>query len=155
MPFSYSTDNQTQNGVQSIAGRGPMPYFHDQYDAQRSMWGRTPEAMYPDGYLGTISSRREDKLLDSVKNITGKRSYTRGVHKGERIDPSDYHWTPEWNPMVGLRSEAVGLRTALVDGGYVTPHLTKMGKMPQPIDQTIPLDPERIRSLQRLAPPWS
>lgn len=153
MGFSYSTDNQTMNGVQSIAG-GPMPYFHSAHDANLSMWGRTPEAAYPDGYLGTIRSRRDDKILASVKDATGRRSYERGVHKGERINQDDYHWIPEWNPMTGLRNEAMGLRTAPAGDHFVTPHLTKMGKMPQQIDQVLPLDPDRVRHLQRLAPPW-
>ena len=43
---------------------GPTPYAHDQLDALRMYWRRTPEAQYPDGYLGTINPRRGDRLLD-------------------------------------------------------------------------------------------
>jgi hypothetical protein len=73
-------------------GYGPQVFFRDSMDARRSMWGQTPEATYPDGYLGTIRSRRDDRLLDTLKNRQAEKAYQRGVHKGERIDPSDYFW---------------------------------------------------------------
>lgn len=133
---------------------GPQPFFHNDQDARRSMWRRTPEAMYPDGYLGTIRSRRDDRLLDSVKSREGERNYQRGVHKGERIDPTDYHWLPEWNPMTGLRNEAAGIRTAPPGKDMWPVHLTNRGKPPQPIDQPILVDPHHADQLKRLAPPW-
>lgn len=76
----------------------------DRLDAMR-MNGRTPEAQYPDGYLGTIRSRREDRLLDAVKQKIGDRSYQRGVHKGIQIDPGDYYWPDELQPTRGLQLE--------------------------------------------------
>src|SRR5688500_16168090 len=66
---------------------GPQPFFRDAQDERRSMWRRTPDAQYPDGYLGTIPSRRGDRILDTLKSRQNQRSYQRGVHKGERIDP--------------------------------------------------------------------
>lgn len=77
--------------------------FRDPLDAARSgMSGFVPSAAYPDGYLGTIQSRREDRFLDNLKGQLNQRSYTRGVHKGEKVDASDYFWPPELDPMRGL-----------------------------------------------------
>ena len=76
-------------------------------DYQRLGLGRVPEAEYPDGYLGTIRSRRDDKgkpyavsdtVLDSLKNRQNQRAYQRGVHKGERIDPGQYRWPADLRP---------------------------------------------------------
>lgn len=100
-----------QPGSQVISGGGGSldPYWHNEMDARRSMFRRVPSAQYPDGYLGTITSRREDRLLDSIKHRENARSYTRGVHKGERIDPVDYFWPESFHPMSGLLRQA-GLR---------------------------------------------
>ena len=70
---------------------GPEAWSRDPLDAKR-MAQFTPEATYPDGYLGTIRSRRDDRLLNDLKDRQGKRPYQRGVHKGERVDPRDYYW---------------------------------------------------------------
>jgi hypothetical protein len=94
-----------QPGSFTTGGGGTSPH-RDTLDARRQ--GRaapfTPDAQYPDGYLGTIQSRREDRLLDHLKVQLTKRPYTnRGVHKADRIDPGDYVW-PEWfNPQIGLK----------------------------------------------------
>src|SRR5215510_11759989 len=89
---------------------GPAPRGHDYLDNLRMYWRRTPEAMYPDGYLGTIPSRRGDRLLDNLKQRQQNRPYTRGIHKGERIDQQDYFWPPEFNLWTGLEMEAAGVR---------------------------------------------
>jgi hypothetical protein len=76
-------------------------------DFARMGVGRAPQAEYPDGYLGTIRSRRDDKgkpyamsdtVLDSLKNRQNQRAYQRGVHKGERIDPASYMWPENLEP---------------------------------------------------------
>jgi hypothetical protein len=83
--------------------------FRDPLDAARSgMAGFIPSAQWPDGYLGTIQSRREDRMLDSLKGQINQRSYQRGVHKGEKIDAADYFWPGELQPDRGLRAEAGG-----------------------------------------------
>lgn len=87
---------------------GPQPYFRDVLDERRTMWRQTPEAQYPDGYLGTLNSRREDRLLATLTARANQRPFARGVHKGERMDPSDYFWPPEFNMMTGLELEAIG-----------------------------------------------
>jgi hypothetical protein len=82
-------------------------------DARRMMQtGRVPSAEYPDGYLGTIGAgtRRQDRLLNNIGNRATQRSYQRGVHKGERIDPVDYYWPDDFHPLIGLEYEAAGRR---------------------------------------------
>jgi hypothetical protein len=88
---------------------GPAPRGHDELDNLRMYWRRTPEATYPDGYLGTVPSRRGDRLMDGLKARTNK-PYTRGVHKGERIDPTDYQWPAEFNLWTGLQYQAAGIK---------------------------------------------
>lgn len=121
---------------------GPQPFFRDELDSFRSMWRRTPEAQYPDGYLGTITARRDDRLLQSLRSRENQRSYQRGVHKGERIDPGDYVWPDQFNLTTGIRREA---RASYVDedefrgyavaryappgGGEVTGRLVADGRM--------------------------
>lgn len=84
--------------------------FRDPLDAARSgMAGFIPSAQWPDGYLGTIQSRREDRMLDSLKGQINQRSYTRGVHKGEKIDAADYFWPGELQPDRGLAAEAAAV----------------------------------------------
>lgn len=95
---------------------GPMPFAHNYLDAMRMNWRRTPEAVYPDGYLGTIQTRRGDRLLDGLKARQQQRPYTRGIHKGERIDNRDYFWPEEFNLWSGLENEMTGMR-------YVSPNL--------------------------------
>ena len=62
-------------------------------DSMRIGTGRVPHAEYPDGYLGTIRSRRDDKgrpnsdsevLLDSVFKATGGHPRFPGVKPGTR-----------------------------------------------------------------------
>lgn len=63
---------------------------------------RTPGAEYPNGYLGTITNRREDRLFDSLKARQNQRSYQRGVHLGERIDPGTYLYPEGMDPLMGI-----------------------------------------------------
>jgi hypothetical protein len=91
---------------------GPQPFAHNYLDAVRMNWRRTPEATYPDGYLGTVNTRRGDRLLDGLKARSTNRPYTRGIHKGERLDQRDYFWPKEFNLWSGLENEAAGLRWA-------------------------------------------
>jgi hypothetical protein len=105
-PYNFGAPGNanTQGG-----GGGMGPHFRDALDAQRSMYNRTPEAMFPDGYLGTIHSRRGDRLLDNLKTRQNQRSYQRGVHKGERIDKADYFWPQALQPDRGLMRMAQGI----------------------------------------------
>lgn len=88
-----------QQGSATVGGGGGLPLvgFRSVLDARISMaTGKTPEAQYPDGYLGSVIDRREDKLLQTVRN--NARSYTRGVHKGSKIASQDYFWPDDFHP---------------------------------------------------------
>ena len=78
-------------GTNTTYGGGGVPIARSEIDESRMGIGRQPSAEYPDGYLGTIRSRRDDRgrssstsdtVLDSMKNRVGQRSYQRGVHRG-------------------------------------------------------------------------
>lgn len=113
------------------AGSAQAIRFRDPLDARRSMVGQTPDAQYPDGYLGTIQSRREDRLLKNLQNRLTNRSYQRGVHKGEKIDPSDYFWPADFNDKTGLLYEEAGMHWTA--SGSPLEHLVNGGK-PGPQD---------------------
>lgn len=107
--FMYNTP-VGQQGSTSVGGGGgingsqiKLAGFRDILDAKRAMVGRTPNAEYADGYLGNITDRREDKMMQTVRN--NARSYTRGVHKGSKIAPTDYFWPDDFNPMTGLEHQ--------------------------------------------------
>jgi hypothetical protein len=80
-------------GAYTTTGGGGTPVVpRGDLDFLRLGVGRTPSAEYPDGYLGTMRSRRDDRgmptdtLLDSLKSRQNQRGYQRGVHKGEVLD---------------------------------------------------------------------
>jgi len=95
-------------GAYTTTGGGGTPVVpRSSMDFLRLGIGRAPQAEYPDGYLGTIRSRRDDKgkpyavsdtVLDSLKARQTQRGYQRGVHKGERIDPGQYLWPKGLEP---------------------------------------------------------
>ena len=131
-------------------------------------WRRTPEATYPDGYLGTINTRRQDRLLDGLKQRQNNRPYTRGVHKGERIDGRDYFWPAEFNQMTALEAEAKGMRFSPPGLGLdleyeryptdrkVGPKRVPAGGQSHGTAQWgTRYQPDRAEALRRLAPGWS
>ena len=146
-------------GGESQPVLGPTPMFRDAKDRQLAAFGATPLTQHPDGYLGTMSSnRRQDKLLDSVKR-QNHRSYSRGVHKGERINSGDYLWPEEFNLTTGLELQAQGRKFA--PPGAEPIRLTNDGKagprgIPRGLDrpQTEQIDMQRRSMLKRLAPGW-
>lgn len=104
-------EGTNQPGAHTYGGGGTYNAGVIQYrstlDAKRAAHGQLPYAQYPDGYLGTLSQdRRQDKLLDNITEKLNQRSYQRGVHKGEKIDRSDYFWPDDANPMRRIRAEA-------------------------------------------------
>ena len=154
---------------------GPVPRGRDYLDDLRMNWRRTPNAEYPDGYLGTIPSRRGDRLMDGLKARMNNRPYTRGIHKGERIDAQDYFWPPEFNLWaLGCRAGQScpsgwtcprffppGIGKYLEDERYPTDR--KVGPRGVPVGarnarsvpQQAPLNPDRIPMLRGQAPPWA
>lgn len=140
----------------AYAGAANLVSSRDALDGFRMGGGRLPEADYPDGYLGTIRSRREDRLLDAVKSKIGDRSYQRGVHKGLQIDPQDYTWPEELQPTRGLELQMRGVRNAplqttteqiLYGRGLPRGAESLVGPMPGEIS-------ERAPQLARLLPGW-
>lgn len=141
--------------------------FRDPLDAKRAgMGSRVPSAEYPDGYLGTITDRRQDRLLKGVQKRLTDRSYQRGVHKGDKIDNGDYSW-PEAggvNPQAGLVYEAQGLKWTqsgnpverLAHGGKVNAlSPAEMGALQQKYgvaEVMADIDPVRAARLRKLLP---
>jgi len=81
--------------------------YRSPLDAARAAQGQLPMAEYPDGYLGTIVDRHQDKLLGAIQEKLTERSYQRGVHKGEKIAGSDYFWAGKSiTPDMRLRAQA-------------------------------------------------
>lgn len=137
---------------------GPAPVFRNAKDARLAAFGASPDAQYPDGYLGTITNRRQDKIQSAVVR-QNQRQYTRGVHKGERINPGDYVWPKEFNLYTGIELLSEGKKYAPTGG--ITPQLTNDGKtgprgipsgLTRPMKPTI--DKARQANLKSLAPAW-
>ena len=110
MSFQYLPPvDQPGSVVRANGGGGTQVVgYRSALDAQRTA-AKTPSAEYPDGYLGTIKSRREDRLLKNLQSRLTQRSYQRGVHKGDKVDPGDYVWpTGNVNPMAGIEAQMRG-----------------------------------------------
>ena len=144
-------------------GGGGTPAARSDLDFMRMGVGRVPHAEYPDGYLGTIRSRRDDKgkpnsvseaVLGSLQTRVNQRSYQRGVHKGERIDPGDYAWTNQWNNETGIINQMRGKRTTLVEIPVRPTHLVNDGKADIPNDVPSGINPRRQAQMARLRPRW-
>lgn len=168
--WSYNTPVGQNGSMAYGAGGGlygsetKLAGFRNILDAKRAMVGRTPDAEYPDGYLGSITDRREDKLLQHVRE--NAKSYTRGVHKGSRIEAQDYFWPADFNPMTGLEMQAKGKKwTAsgspverLVYGDKWLSQAEEVqirNQMNLPVDpQMRNADPEVRANLRRNGPAW-
>lgn len=122
---------------------GPEPWFRDKLDAARS--GRIPSAEYPDGYLSTVRTRRQDRLVQHGGERQTQKSYERGVHVGARVSPESYFWTNEVNPKMGLELQAAGMKFA--PQGEAHTHLINGGKPGPRGSQS--LDDERLRPRAR------
>lgn len=136
--------------TQSAALLGPEPVFRDAKDRRLVAFGASPDTAHPDGYLGTegASTRRQDKLLDSVHR-QNHRSYSRGVHKGERVNPGDYLWPEEFNPDTGILNQMQGgLKQTVV--GSEPKRLTNDGKAgPRGIPSNLDRPQQEIIDYQR------
>jgi hypothetical protein len=155
--------------VQNANGGVPLVGARSIQDARRMMQtGRAPQAQYPDGYLGTIIDRREDRVMVNVQGRLTERSYQRGIHKGERIDLGDYFWTPQINPMSGIEAQERGERWNI--SGNQPRHLVNVGKQPvntpemfrtkqvhHPENDAVlgAINPKRVSQLAHLRPGWS
>lgn len=152
-------------GYNNMGGQG-VPVARSELDAIRMGTGRVPQAEYPDGYLGTIRSRRDDRLLDSIKSRVGQKAYQRGVHKGERIEPSAYFWPMEFSDQSGLRRQSKAkydpeagvfrIPRATPQWQLVpAPHLVNDGKANTVSDSPAIINTMRANALAYLKPNWS
>lgn len=143
-------------GTDMLTARDPL-------DAKRMAAGFAPGASYPDGYLGSQTDRRDDKLAVLQTRLTGN-SYQRGVHKGERADPSDYFWRDGVDPEAGLARQSMAVATD-VEGGAVlmAQRYAPTGNVPERLahggktaGMTDPLaDPNRAAGMRQDLPTWS
>jgi hypothetical protein len=72
--------------------------------------GQTPEAQWPDGYLGSVQNRYSGKKDIDAQLVTrlSDRSYQRGVHKDVKMPANAYMWPSDFNPDSGLKNQARG-----------------------------------------------
>jgi hypothetical protein len=142
-------------GTLAATGGGGNISARDAIDyARMGSPGQTPEAQYPDGYLGSANGRREGRMAKGNGDPNTK-PYARGVHRGERIDPGDYTWPAEQNPQRGLMAIARGVKTGLAGPSYLmnAPLVAGGRDLPQPQTPSIP-DPHRSTQMAGLVPPW-
>lgn len=159
-----AVNGQPQSGGTVQSGGGG---YYSILDMKRSAAdpAKVPYAEYPDGYLGNVNSRREDRLLTHIQTRLTQRSYQRGVHKGERVDPQDYYWNDAIDPEAGLRAQARGERwTAQGTKSEQINHLGKdhllspeqMADVANGLGLKAPnqIDPIRSARMSRLLPSW-
>lgn len=159
-------------GTNTVYGGGGVPVARSELDFLRMGVGRAPQAEYPDGYLGTIRSRRDDRgrpsstsdnVLDSLKTRVGQRGYQRGVHRGERIDSSDYYYPAGLDNMRGIQRQM----SASKQGNVLMskrnspnfnlaprPHLPNDGKADMRSTSPGEIDQKRVDKFARMRPQW-
>lgn len=138
--------------VRSGGGGGyPVLGARNALDMRRMMQsGRTPDAQYPDGYLGSTGGRHEDRLLQSYgASARYDRPADRGVHKGDRLDRAAYSW-PTWlTPMSGIqRQSRTQRRFAPVGTPADAPSIPGSSATPSSAQ------PMKASDLAKFAPTW-
>lgn len=154
---SWSNPSEQPNAIPNNM-YGPSPVFRSSKDELLSGYRSQPDTQHPDGYLGTINSnRRQDKILGTLSRMNA-RQYSRGVHKGERINPGDYVWPQEFNPLTGIILESQGKKFS--PPGAEPVRLTNDGKvgprgLPTPDEsQAVEISPERRSYFKSIMPAW-
>lgn len=157
-------------GTYTNYGGGGTPVARSELDFLRMGVGREPSAEYPDGYLGTIRTRRDDRgrpnsvseqVLHGLKVRQTQRGYQRGVHRGERIDAGDYYLAPEFaldrgikRQMAAARKGAPALRFAPAFSLAPAPHLVNDGKANTRSSAPLEMNKTRKSQLRGLSPQW-
>jgi hypothetical protein len=159
-------------GTNTTYGGGGVPIARSELDFMRMGVGRQPSAEYPDGYLGPIRSRRDDrgrpssvsdKVLDGLKVRIGQRSYQRGVHRGERIDASDYYYPAGLENTRGIARQMKAVKDGnvyRVERGVENamaapaPHLPNDGKANMRSTAPQALNKQRVDQMARMRPAW-
>lgn len=158
-------------GTYTNYGGGGTPVARSEMDYLRLGVGREPSAEYPDGYLGTIRTRRDDRgrpnstseqVLDRLKVRQTQRGYQRGVHRGERIDPSDYYLPREMSAERGIQRQISAARKGQPVPRFApafalapAPHLPNDGKANLRSNEPYEVNTRRVSQLNRLKPRWS
>lgn len=161
-------------GTNTVYGGGGQAVARSEMDESRMGIGRQPSAEYPAGYLGTIRSRRDDRgrpsstsdtVLNGIKNRIGQKSYQRGVHRGERIDPSDYYYPSGLEADRGIKRQMRGVKvgnTTLTKKNadniklVPAPHLPNDGKAGPTVKSDSPgqINQRRAQQWSPLKPRW-
>lgn len=160
-------------GTNTVYGGGGVPVARSELDFLRIGVGRQPSAEYPDGYLGTIRTRREDRgrtgdttsdnVLRGVKGRVNQRAYQRGVHRGERIDQSDYYYPEGLEADRGIKRQMqasyngsvyLAKRNAENQKLVPNPHLQNDGKSNLRSTSIGEINQVRAHQLKSLVPSW-
>jgi hypothetical protein len=158
-------------GTNTTYGGGGVPVARSEMDFLRMGVGRTPEAEYPDGYLGTIRSRRDDRgrpsstsdrVMDSLKSRIGQKQYQRGVHRGERVDPSDYYYPDGLDNQRGIKRQikaakagTAAKRNSPRNDLVPAPHLPNDGKANMRSTSPGEINKVRADKFARMRPNWN
>lgn len=138
-----------------VGSMPPEPWARSVLDAKRMMHKRVPQAEYPAGFLGTITSRRGDRVLDSLKARVNQRSYQRGVHLGERIDPGDYLYPEGMDPLMGIQRQATTGKRFAPALEYFQPTPTVDAHLaPRGSESIVTIDVHRSAQLAMLRPTY-
>lgn len=157
-------------GTYTNYGGGGTPVARSELDFLRIGVGREPSAEYPSGYLGTIQSRRDargrmngtaEDVLGAVKTRLNQRGYQRGVHRGERIDPSDYYLPVGMTADRGIERQMQAAKKGVDVPRFApafmyapAPHLPNDGKANLKSNEPYEVNRHRQQQLQRLTPGW-
>lgn len=160
-------------GTYTNYGGGGVAVARGELDYLRMGVGREPSAEYPDGYLGTIRTRRDDRgrpnsvseqVLNGLKVRQTQRGYQRGVHRGERIDPSDYYLPPEMAMDRGIRRQMAAAKKNAPSPRFApafslapAPHLPNDGKAGPDVKSNSPyeINQRRVSQLRNMKPGWA
>ncbi|WP_409238307.1 hypothetical protein [Streptomyces sp. PA5.6] len=155
----YSTPYQLPGAGSAVVGGGSTRLTGGQAISQARQNLSAPrlgDAEYPDGYLGTITSRRSDRLNNNGSRTTERnhtRPYTRGVHKGSRLGAKDYQWPADFHPMTGIEHQMRGQKWTATGSPEGT-HLVNGAKTQQPASSDVDQNAERLTALRSLLPEW-
>jgi hypothetical protein len=158
-------------GTYTNYGGGGVAVARSEMDYMRMGVGREPSAEYPDGYLGTIRTRRDDRgrpnsvseqVLHGLKVRQTQRGYQRGVHRGERIDPGDYYLPTGFEEDRGIKRQMAAAKKGVPTPRFVpsfalapAPHLVNDGKANTRSSAPLEMNNVRKSQLRGLSPQWS
>ena len=94
-------------------------------------------------------------MLDSLKARVNQRSYQRGVHLGERIDPGDYLWPEGVSPLDGIERQATTGERHAPALEFFVPTPTVAGSLaPRGATSILTMDQHRAAQLAMLRPKY-